>query len=155
MDKVHQRLTVREFEDLKRQISKIIQRNNIKSFKELQEKLSFYTSINSNQLKNALRVLGVEKDTYYYLGNNENLPNKLMKTCMRCEESKKFTNFKSRREYFSSAHRLNICNECIREEHNVLGTSVNDLLSIYEFMEFRYKSDLRPEYYNRFWEKVI
>ena len=79
MDKVHQRLTVKEFEDLKKQLSKIIERNNIKSFKELQEKLSLYTSVNSNQLKNALRALGVEKDTYYYLGNNENLPNKLIK----------------------------------------------------------------------------
>ena len=149
------RMTKQEFELLKKQIRKIIQRNKIKTVKQIMDKLEFHRNIHIHQVRHALEAINAFKEEYYHIDEPtpKNYKTGLTKTCWRCQENKKMTEFKPRHEYFPSTHRLNICNGCIREEYLVTGTSINDLLSIYEYMEFRFQGELKPEYYERFWEK--
>jgi predicted nuclease with TOPRIM domain len=149
-------ITRKDFELLKKQIRFVIQRNKIKTLQEIEDKLDFHRSIHVHHVRKALEEINAYKEGHYMISQEApaGTKNGLYKTCWRCNKDTKITNFKIRREFFNYNHRLNICMDCLKEERSITGTSINDLLSIYEFMEYRYNGELKPEYYKRFWETV-
>ena len=75
------------------------------------------------------------------------------KQCWRCLKLKKETDFALKYDVLRNK-RLNICEECIKEEAKVLGESVQEIRGIYVYMQANFKY-LDKSMYKRFWEKAI
>ena len=76
-----------------------------------------------------------------------------VKECWRCLRIRKETQFALRYQTLRN-QRLNICEQCIKEEARVLGESVQEIRGIYIYMQANFKS-LDKSMYKKFWKKSI
>ncbi len=50
---------------------------------------------------------------------------------------------------------LNICNDCLKEEANILGESITEIKGVYIYLQKHYSKYITEETYNKFWEQAL
>lgn len=76
------------------------------------------------------------------------------KTCMRCKTLKLEKDFTKDYKYLRN-ELLNICNDCIKEEADILGESFVEIKGVYIHLQKNYSKYITEETYNRFWEQAL
>tara|TARA_Y100001936_G_C16073423_1_gene672344 strand:- start:2353 stop:2853 length:501 start_codon:yes stop_codon:yes gene_type:complete len=139
----------------------IVSRNNYTTTTEILKVISQHFDSeypNIDQLRYALRDIGIVKEKKFYVYKPENNVIEYRK-CYRCLKNK---NFKLFRKCYPKAYgdigynnRLVICNDCIEEEESITGETKKELIGIYALLQKTYKNDLDYKMYNKFWEKYL
>lgn len=150
-------LTSNEIKEISRVVVNIVKRNRVTKLSDFQDKIRALgyppKYAHFNNLKYVMKHVGIDKldKQYTFVKLTEN--HKETKECWRCEQSKVLGSYKKCYRYIRE--HLNICNDCIKDEHNVTGESIPELNAIYEYLQYKYAASLDKSMYGKFWELAI
>ncbi len=150
-------LSANEIKEISKVVINIVKRNKVTKLSDIQDKIRALDYPNKystyNNLKYVMKYVGIDKLDKQYTFVNLTENHKETKECWRCEESKVLGSYKKCYRYIREP--LNICNDCIKEEHNITGESIPELNAIYEYLQYRYANTLDKSMYGKFWERAL
>tara|TARA_B100000029_G_C17329095_1_gene871018 strand:- start:234 stop:728 length:495 start_codon:yes stop_codon:yes gene_type:complete len=150
-------LSANEIKEISKVVINIVKRNKVTKLSDIQDKIRAldypkkYSTYNN--LKYVMKYVGIDKLDKQYTFVNLTENHKETKECWRCEESKVLGSYKKCYRYIREP--LNICNDCIKEEHSITGESIPELNAIYEYLQYRYANTLDKSMYGKFWERAL